>query len=97
VVAKPLADAAARERVLICVTLERWRAAIPSTLADLGAAVISSAATPNGLSLLIEGPGLLSPKEAAAALSGAGASVTSASETGSHAERFSFKPQAEPE
>lgn len=96
VVAKPLADAAARERVLICVTLERWRASIPSTLADLGAAVISSAATSNGLSLLIEGPGLLSPKEVATALSRAGASVTSASEAGSHAERFTFKPQAKP-
>ena len=86
VVAKPLADAAARERVLICVTLERWRAAIPSTLADLGAAVISSAATPNGLSLLIEGPGLLSPKEAAAALS-AGGSVGHERERGRVARR----------
>ncbi len=94
VVAKPLADAAARERVLICVTLERWQASIPETLAELGASVISSAATSNGLSLLIEGPGALSPKEAAAVLSRAGASVTNASEAGSHAERFAFRPGA---
>ncbi|MBV8427018.1 MAG: chorismate mutase [Hyphomicrobiales bacterium] len=92
VVAKPLADAAARERVLICATLERWRACVPSTLAELGAVVISSAAAPNGLSLLIEGPGALTPREIVARLSGAGASVTSASEVGSHAERFTFKP-----
>jgi hypothetical protein len=39
---------------------------------------------------------LLSPKEVATALSRAEASVTSASEAGSHAERFTFKPQAKP-
>ena len=93
VVAKPLADAAARERVLICATLERWRACVPSTLAEFGAVVISSAAAPNGLSLLIEGPGALTPREIVARLSGAGASVTSATEVGSHAERFTFKPK----
>jgi chorismate mutase len=94
VVAKPLADAAARERVLICATLERWRPSVPSALAELDAAVISSAATSNGLSLLIEGSGALSADEIAAALSRAGASVTSGSEVGSHAERFTFKPKA---
>ena len=94
VVAKPLADAAARERLLICVALERWRASVPETLAEMGATVISSAATTNGLSLLIEGPGVLSSKEVAAALSRAGASVIGASEAGSHAERFAFQPTA---
>ncbi|MBV9112363.1 MAG: chorismate mutase [Hyphomicrobiales bacterium] len=97
VVAKPLADAAARERVLISVTLERWRAAIPATLSERGAAVISSAATPNGLSLLIEGPGSLSPRDLATALLRAGAAVTGASECGSHAERFAFTPQVKPD
>jgi chorismate mutase len=93
VVAKPLADAAARERVLICLMLERWRAAVPATLAELGAAVISSAATQNGLSLLVEGPGSLAPREVATALSRIGAAVTGASEAGSHAERFAFQPR----
>ena len=93
VVAKPLADAAARERVLICLMLERWRAGVPATLAELGAAVISSAATQNGLSLLVEGPGSLAPREAATALSRIGAAVTGASEAGSHAERFAFQPR----
>jgi chorismate mutase len=94
VVAKPLAEAAARERVLIAVALERWRAAIPATLAELGAAVISSAATENGLSLLIEGPGDLEPSRLGAVLSAAGLSVIGASEAGSHAERFAFKTSA---
>jgi hypothetical protein len=93
VVAKPLLDSAARERVLICLMLERWRAAVPATLAELGAAVISSAATQNGLSLLVEGPGSLAPREVATALSRIGAAVTGASEAGSHAERFAFQPR----
>ena len=97
VVAKPLADAAARERVLICVGLERWRASVPTILGELGAAVISSAATPNGLSLLVEGPGVLSPEELMAALSRAGVAVTGASECGSHAERFAIGSQGKAE
>jgi chorismate mutase len=94
VVAKPLAEAAARERVLISLALERWRAAIPARLAELGAAVISSAATENGLSLLIEAPGELAPARLLAALSAVGVSVIGASEAGSHAERFAFKAPA---
>jgi chorismate mutase len=93
IVAKPLAEAAARERVLICVTLERWRASIPSALAELGGSVISSAAAENGLSLLIEGPGALAPRQVSAALAAIGVSVTGAGEAGSHAERFAFKAQ----
>ncbi|MFI4995237.1 MAG: chorismate mutase [Hyphomicrobiales bacterium] len=94
VVAKPLAEAAARERVLISLAFERWRAAIPTMLAELGAAVISSAATENGLSVLIEAPGELAPARVLAALSAIGISVIGASEAGSHAERFAFKAPA---
>ena len=88
VVAKPLAEAAARERVLIAVALERWQSRVPQALAELGAAVISSAAAENGLSLLVEAPGNLAPQRLVAALSGVGAAVVGASEVGSHAERF---------
>ena len=88
VVAKPLAEAAARERVLIAVALERWQSRVPQALAALGAAVISSAAAENGLSLLVEAPGNLAPQRLVAALSGVGAAVVGASEVGSHAERF---------
>jgi hypothetical protein len=94
VVAKPLAEAAASERMLICVDLERWRAAIPARLAELGAAIISSAASENGLSLLIEGPGELTPARVSTELSGIGVAVIGASEVGSHAERFAFKAPA---
>ncbi len=92
VVAKPLADAAVRERVLVSLRLERWQAAVPATLARLGAVAISSAAAENGLSLLVEGPGDLGPVRLSEAVSEAGASVLGASEIGSHAERFNFAP-----
>jgi chorismate mutase len=88
VVAKPLAEAAARELVLIALNVERWIAGIPAALADLNASVISSAATENGLSLLVEGPGELSPARLSSAVSALGVSVIGASEAGSHAERF---------
>ena len=94
VVAKPLAEAAARERVLVSLGLERWRATIPSVLAALGAAAISSAATENGLSLLVEGPGDLALARLTETISGSGASVSGASEVGSHAERFAFAPES---
>ncbi|SDR23571.1 Chorismate mutase [Rhizobiales bacterium GAS113] len=90
VVAKPLAEAAARERVLISVALERWHAGVPASLAGLGAAIISSAAAENGLSLLVEGPGDLAAARLLSALSAVGTSVVGASEVGSHAERFTF-------
>ncbi len=93
VVAKPLADAAARERVLISLGIERWRSAIPSTLGRLGAALISSAAIENGLSLLIEAPGDLALKHISEALSAA-TSILSAGEVGSHAERLALDPRA---
>jgi chorismate mutase len=92
VVAKPLADAAARERVLVSLRLERWQGAVPATLAKLGAAAISSAATENGLSLLVEGPGDLGPQRLSEEVAAMGASVLGASEVGAHAERFAFKP-----
>jgi len=92
VVAKPLAGAAARERVLVSLVLERWRATIPAALSALGAAAIASAATENGLCLLVEGPGELPPARLSAALSAAGIPVAGASEAGSHAERLKVEP-----
>jgi chorismate mutase len=94
VIAKPLADAAARERVLISLDLERWRAGVPGALVGLGAAAISSAATENGLRLLVEAPGDLGAERLSDAIAGTGAPVLNANEVGSHAERFAFAPQA---
>jgi chorismate mutase len=94
VIAKPLADAAARERVLISLDLERWRAAVPAALVRLGAAAMSSAATENGLRLLVEAPGDLTPERLSAAIGEAGVPVLGASEVGSHAERFAVASQA---
>jgi chorismate mutase len=88
VIAKPLAEAAARERVLVAAALERWRADIPARLAEVGAAVIASAAGDSELNLLLECPGDTTFARLSAAFAAAGASVTSLGEAGSHAERF---------
>src|SRR6516165_3005153 len=44
VIARPLAEAAARERVLFSVGVERWRTSIPAKIAATGSGVIASAA-----------------------------------------------------
>ena len=96
VVAKPLADAAARERVLICAharALARGRSGDPCRARRGGhferrhAERVEPSHRRTGLALR--------PKEVATALSAAGRRSPDASEAGSHAERFAFQPQAE--
>src|SRR3954454_11095051 len=91
VIAKPLADAAAREIVLYCVKLERWRDALPAALAGIGGEIIGNAADQAGPSVLLALPA--PPHEAGlpAALLHPGAGGAPLHEVGSHATRFTYK------
>jgi chorismate mutase len=88
VIAKPLADGAARDVVIDSVALDRWRGDYPDALGALGAEIIGNAADGMGLSLLIARPGALDGGAVAGALRQAGASDLKATEVGAHAARF---------
>jgi chorismate mutase len=88
VIAKPLADGAARDVVIDCVALDRWRGDYPDALGALGAEIIGNAADGMGLSLLIARPGALDAGAVAGALRQAGASDLKVTEVGAHAARF---------
>jgi chorismate mutase len=88
VIANPLADGAARDVVIDCVSLDRWRGDYPAALGALGAEIIGNAADGMGLSLLIARPGALDAGAVAGALRRAGASDLKVIEVGAHAARF---------
>jgi chorismate mutase len=88
VVAKPLADGAARDIVLEAVTLDRWRGGYPQAIAALGGEIVGNAADGMGLSLLIARPGELPEGAGGFALSGVGAADVRSVEIGAHAARF---------
>ncbi len=88
VVAKPLADGAARDVVIEAVTLDRWRGDYPQAIAALGGEIIGNAADGMGLSLLVARPGVLPEGAAGLALIGAGAAEARSVEVGAHAARF---------
>jgi chorismate mutase len=88
VIAKPLAEGAARDIVIECVTLDRWRGGYPDALGALGGEIIGNAADGMGLSLLIARPGALASDAAPRALREAGAGDLKAVEIGAHAARF---------
>ena len=90
VIAKPLADAAAREILLYCLHLERWRDGLPAALAQAGGEIIGNAADEKGLSVLVAMPVKSGLDGVTLALQEAGASATRISEVGSHAARYSF-------
>ncbi len=90
VIAKPLADAAAREIVLWSIQLERWRDALPSALAGISGDIIGNAAGQNGLSVLAAIPAAADEPAIRAALDQAGASDAPIHEVGSHAARFTY-------
>ena len=90
VIAKPLADAAAREIVLWSIQLERWRDALPSALAGISGDIIGNAAGQNGLSVLAAIPAAADETVIRAALDQAGASGAPIHEVGSHAARFTY-------
>jgi chorismate mutase len=88
VIAKPLADGAARDVVIDCVFLDRWRGEYPGALGVLGAEIIGNAADGMGLSLLIARPGALEAAAVGDALRRAGAGDVRVAEVGAHAVRF---------
>jgi chorismate mutase len=88
VIARPLAEGAARDIVIESVTLDRWRGAYPDALVALGGEIIGNAADGMGLSLLIARPGALDADAAPQALRKAGAGDVRAAEIGAHAARF---------
>lgn len=95
VVAKPLAEAAAREILLYSAQLERWRDAIPATLAASNVDIIGNAADQYGLSLLLAVPARLGEAKIHEAMLAAGAGDVRLGEVGSHAARFAFqRPEA---
>ena len=88
VIAKPLADGAARDVVLEAVTVDRWRGEYPQAIAELGGEIVGNAADGMGLSLLVARPGALRDGAAAAALAAAGAADARSQEIGAHAARY---------
>jgi hypothetical protein len=88
VIAKPLADGAARDVVIDYVSLDRWRGEYPGALGALGAEIIGNAAEGMGLSLLIARPGALAAAAVGDALRCAGAGDVRVAEVGAHAARF---------
>ena len=57
VIAKPLADGAARDVVLEAVTVDRWRGEFTQAIAAFGGEIVGNAADGMGLSLLVARPG----------------------------------------
>jgi chorismate mutase len=90
VIAKPLADGAARDVVIEAASLDRWRGGYPAALAEIGAEIIGNAADGMGLSLLIARPGALPSETLAEVLRKAGAGDLRLAEIGAHAARFDY-------
>jgi chorismate mutase len=90
VIAKPLAEGAARDVVIEAAALDRWRGDYPAALGALGAEIIGNAADGMGLSLLIARPGDVPPDALHSALRAAGAGDLRLVEIGAHAARFDF-------
>ena len=95
VIAKPLAEGAARDVVIEAASLDRWRGDYPSALAKIGAEIIGNAADGMGLSLLIARPGAVEAEVLAETLAKAGASDLRLTEVGAHAARFDFSAHRE--
>lgn len=90
VIAKPLADAAARDIVLYAARVERWMDKLRHPLSLQLADVSASAALDGGLSLLIAASGETSPAALQEALAPAG--LNEFAEVGSHSARFALTP-----
>jgi chorismate mutase len=88
VIAKPLAEGAARDVVIESVSVDRWRGDYPEALGVLGGEIIGNAADGMGLSLLLARPGALDAGAIADALRKVGADDLRIAEVGAHAARF---------
>lgn len=90
---KPLNEAAARDTVLYSVTLERWRDALPSALAQIGAELLGNVGVQSGLSLLISLPGSAKIMSLQTTLGNLLVGNLQIAEVGSHAERYAIGQQ----
>ena len=90
VIAKPLAEGAARDVVIEAAALDRWRGDYPAALGEFGAEIIGNAADGMGLSLLVARPGDVASQTLRAALRQAGAGDLRLVEVGAHAARYDF-------
>lgn len=90
VIAKPLAEAAARDIVIRSAQIERWRDGLPASLGAIGGEIIGNAADRAGLSLLLATPSSVDEAQIQDALATGGASNSRLHEVGSHAARFTF-------
>ena len=90
VIARPLAEAAAREIVLYSLKVERWRDEIRTALKSLTGEVIVQAAQGVGLSLLISVPGSVDLQTLDQTLRELDLGDLQILEAGSHAPRFNF-------
>jgi chorismate mutase len=88
VVARPLAEGAARDVVIESISLDRWRGDYPDALGALGVDIIGNAADGMGLSLLAARPGGLDGRAIHDTLRVAGAADIRIAEVGAHAARF---------
>jgi chorismate mutase len=85
VVAKPLAEAAARDVVIASASVERWRKAMPEALDRAGITLLASGAAGDALSLLLSYPGTLTEADLRAALAAAGDAESRIQPLGGHA------------
>jgi chorismate mutase len=90
VISRPLAEAAAADVQLFVARIDRWSDALPGSVRDQGGAVVSSAASEYGLSLLLSFPGPSGEAGARRSLTAIGMDVQAVF-VGSHAEPF--KPE----
>jgi chorismate mutase-like protein len=88
VVSKPLSEAAVREQIVTVFLVERWTAGYAAVLAEAGGALIASAGSNVGLSLLVSHAAQVSAQMLQARLAGAGCPVLKAAELGSHASPY---------
>jgi chorismate mutase len=89
IVAKPLAEAAASQDIVLhAVSLPRWQHAVPATIGALEGEILAAAPSGGELSLLVAAPGRARGEQFVEALERAGAGRARAAVVGSHASRF---------
>jgi chorismate mutase len=94
-IAKPLAEAAARDVVLYDIEIARWPDMLEACLATRGAEILGSGPQSKATSLLVAAPGHLSDADLDQAFKEADTDVLNRCEIGSHATRFDLA-KAEP-
>jgi chorismate mutase len=96
VIAKPLADAAVRDVVLVSLSMERWHPKLKEVVAGLGATIEGNVGDARGLLLLVALSGDAALNRLSAALGSASVPVLAMAEVGSHANRFEVGSQRLP-